>query len=306
MINCKDIWIKEGSKDGQVKNSQIRLQANGFYLNQPRDGRCGPVMAAAIGGAQKKYGLDQDKIIGPKTCTVLNTNPKCPDNNLRWGCVGNNVKVLQTFLNKYKFGSLVVDGEFLDATEVALKIFQKAVGIDPDGKCGPVTVGEIASYKPSVVAQAWTRIIYIRDSQDWNYTCGPSSLKMALSVYGLSYTETYLKGLVGAKEKIGTSNEGIVNAVNNLGKGLKAWNESFKSWETLRGYLAKGWPVILRIASYWTEGNEHYVLLSGLNIKDGKVELGDPSNGGFRATTTADLLARIKKVGVPSVIVISR
>lgn len=306
MINCKDIWIKEGSKDGQVKNSQIRLQANGFYLNQPRDGRCGPVMAAAIGGAQKKYGLDQDKIIGPKTCTVLNTNPKCPDNNLRWGCVGNNVKVLQTFLNKYKFGSLVVDGEFLDATEVALKIFQKAVGIDPDGKCGPVTVGEIASYKPSIITQAWTRIQYTRDSQDTNYTCGPSSLKMALSVYGLNYSEGTLATLVKAKPGVGTENSNLVNAVNGLGKGLKAWNESFKSWETLRTYLSKGYPVILRIASYITPGGEHFVLLAGLNLSSGSVELGDPSNGGFRATTTADLLARIKKVGVPSVIVISR
>jgi hypothetical protein len=115
-----------------------------------------------------------------------------------------------------------------------------------------------------------------------------------------------LEGLLGSQANIGTSNESIVSVVNNLGKGLKAWNESFKSWETLRGYLVKSYPVILRVASWLTPGGEHFVLLAGINIAEGRVELGDPSAGGYRATTTTDLLARIKKVSVPSVILISK
>ncbi len=152
----------------------------------------------------------------------------------------------------------------------------------------------------------WIRIYYTRDSQDTNYTCGPSSLKMALSVYGLYYNENTLKNLVGAKPGIGTSNYGIINAVNNLGKGLKAWEETFRSWETLRDYLLKGWPVILRVSSWITRVGQHYVLLCGLNVENGLVELGDPSNGGFRSTTTTELREKIRKVNSPSIIIISK
>lgn len=207
-------------------------------------------------------------------------------------------------------GLLAEDGVFGDVTEKVAKYLQKLLKVLQDGIVGPVTCEALNKYNttttPPTTSNGWTRIYYTRDSQDTNYTCGPSSLKMALSVYGLSYNESTLAGLTGAKAKVGTSIEGIVNTVNGLGKGLKAWNETFKSWETLRTYLSKGYPVILRIASYITPGGEHYVLLCGLNLQTSQAELGDPSNGGFRATTTTDLRERIRKVSAASVIVISK
>jgi hypothetical protein len=207
-------------------------------------------------------------------------------------------------------GLLAEDGNFGDVTEKVAKYLQKLLKILQDGIVGPVTCDLFNKYNttatPTTASGGWTRIYYTRDSQDTNYTCGPSSLKMALSVYGLIYSEETLKVLVDAKPGVGTEIPNIINAVNNLGKGLKAWNETFKSWETLEGYLKKGCPVILRVASWLTPGGEHYVLLCGINQSEGKVELGDPSNGGFRATTTADLLNRIKQVSVASVIVISK
>lgn len=202
-------------------------------------------------------------------------------------------------------GLLAEDGIWGDVTDKVISYMQKKFGLLVDKIFGPVSCTALNNYGTSTTS-AWTRIYYTRDSQDTNYTCGPSSLKMALSVYGLSYNESTLAGLTGAKAKVGTSIEGIVNTVNGLGKGLKAWNESFKSWETLRTYLSKGYPVILRIASYITPGGEHYVLLCGLNLQTSQAELGDPSNGGFRLTTTSDLRERIRKVSVPSVIVISK
>jgi peptidoglycan hydrolase-like protein with peptidoglycan-binding domain len=225
------------------------------------------------------------------------------------------IKVIQKDLNdkgisKLAIGAnLTVDGVDGPVTEKVIVKLQDLKGLKQDKILGIVTLTTLAYYNSTsdnIGATGWARIIYTRDSQDTNYTCGPSSLKMALSVYGYNYSETTLTTLVGAKPKVGTSIEGIVNAVNNLGKGLKARNETFKDWETLRGYLAKGYPVILRIASYLTPGGEHYVLLCGLNVQTGQVELGDPSNGGFRATTTTDLLNRIKQVSVASVIVISK
>ncbi len=241
----------------------------------------------------------------------------CKNIWLKKGSKGTLVKTLQQELNskglskKAINSTLATDGDYGKVTDTVVRYAQeKVLKTTVDGIVGPVTCELLNKYNvtptPPTTSNGWTRIYYTRDSQDTNYTCGPSSLKMALSVYGLSYNESTLAGLTGAKAKVGTSIEGIVNTVNNLGKGLKAWNESFKSWETLRTYLSKGYPVILRIASYITPGGEHYVLLCGLNLQTSQAELGDPSNGGFRATTTTDLLNRIKKVSVASVIVISK
>lgn len=168
----------------------------------------------------------------------------------------------------------------------------------------PISTVDSTMNYGTLTTDGWVRIQYTRDSQDTNYTCGPSSLKMALSVYGIYYDEQTLTTRLGCKARAGTKNKAIVNFVSSI--GLKAWEETFKDWETLQGYLLKGWPVLLRIASYYTDGGEHYVLLAGLNIQEGRVELGDPSNKGFRTTSTSDLLNRIKKVSVSSVIVIAR
>lgn len=203
-------------------------------------------------------------------------------------------------------GVLAVDGDYGKVTETVVKYAQdELLGVTVDGIVGPETCKALNNYRTTGTSP-WTRIYYTRDSQDTNYSCGPSSLKMALSVYGLYYDEATLIRLVNAKPRVGTENANIVNAVNQLGKGLRAWNETFKSWETLRDYLAKGWPVILRVASWVTPGGEHFVLLAGLNLLEGKVELGDSSNGGFRVTTTTDLRERIMKVSSGSVIVISK
>jgi predicted double-glycine peptidase len=237
----------------------------------------------------------------------------CKNIWLKKGSKGTLVKTLQEDLNnkgisklKLNGGALATDGDFGSVTEKVVRYAQeKALHVSIDGIVGPETCKALNNYSVTS-GNGWTRIQYTRDSQDTNYTCGPSSLKMALSVYGLYYSEGTLATLVKAKAGVGTENANLVNAVNNLGKGLKAWNESFQSWERLQGYLSKGWPVILRIASYWTAGNEHFVLLAGLNISGGKVELGDPSNGGYRATTTTDLRERIRKVASASIIVIMK
>lgn len=265
------------------------------------------------------YNIVEDNVDGPQTQKVRKSFQKIQkivdDGKPGPQTYKEIKKVIQEDLNrkgisKLAIGvNLAVDGVDGPVTDKVILKLQSLKGLKQDKILGIVTLTALALYNSTggnIGASGWARIVYTRDSQDWNYTCGPSSLKMALSVYGLNYSEATLKTLVGAKEKIGTSNEGIVNAVNNLGKGLKAWNETFQSWERLQGYLAKGYPVMLRIASYITPGGEHYVLLCGINLSTGQAELGDPSNGGFRLTTTSDLLERIRKVSVPSVIVISK
>ena len=61
---------------------------------------------------------------------------------LRHGCEGSDVKLLQEMLTKldYDLGRYGCDGDFGDCTELAVKAFQTAAGVDADGEAGPVTL----------------------------------------------------------------------------------------------------------------------------------------------------------------------
>ena len=67
------------------------------------------------------------------------------DRILRYGCEGIDVKTMQELLLKlgYDLGAWGVDGDFGDATELALKRFQEAAHLDIDGKCGPITLAAL-------------------------------------------------------------------------------------------------------------------------------------------------------------------
>lgn len=62
------------------------------------------------------------------------------------GCEGADVKQLQADLIKLGFdcGKWGADGEFGDATELAVEAFQRSAGIDDDGVVGPVTLKALA------------------------------------------------------------------------------------------------------------------------------------------------------------------
>lgn len=61
---------------------------------------------------------------------------------LRNGCEGADVKEMQSGLIRlsYNLGSWGADGDFGDATEMAVKQFQKEHGLDADGEFGPLTL----------------------------------------------------------------------------------------------------------------------------------------------------------------------
>ena len=60
---------------------------------------------------------------------------------LKKGAKGDTVKVMQTLLmsKQYNLGGYGADGSFGGATEKALKQYQSANGLDPDGSCGRKT-----------------------------------------------------------------------------------------------------------------------------------------------------------------------
>ena len=62
---------------------------------------------------------------------------------LKRGCIGEDVKELQTALNKLGCECGEVDGEFGRQTENAVKLFQERNGLKVDGKFGPATLAKL-------------------------------------------------------------------------------------------------------------------------------------------------------------------
>jgi predicted double-glycine peptidase len=140
-------------------------------------------------------------------------------------------------------------------------------------------------------------IVY--DHQDTSYTCGPSSLKMAISNFGMNLNEMGLASYASSNSNIGTSHTGLITAVKkvNLKYGthfnLSDVTFSSKGWAGLRSYLVHNDPVILHIESFLNPNTSgHYVVLVGININSGLVKIADPSYG-YRTLTFNQLLTRM-------------
>ena len=248
------------------------------------------------------------------TTTTSTSSTSCPDNDLKKGCQGDNVVTLQKWLNDKGIsglsgvGLLATDGDYGDYTVTVVKYFQKLMGLSQDGEVGPVTKAKMDSYTPSETSLI--QLSFTLDSQDNAYQCGPSSTKMGMTVYGLILSESWLATQMKTNSTEGTTTENMANVVTPINStyktSLKGTNESFDTWAKLRGYLAKGWPVVLRVQSWiHPDGGEHYVFLYGLDLDKQYAYLGDPSYG-KRAISTGDLLERIKKVTSKSVILYSK
>ena len=67
------------------------------------------------------------------------------DRIIRYGCEGNDVKLLQEYLLMlgYDLGKYGTDGDFGDCTDLALREFQKNAKIAVDGECGPKTLAAL-------------------------------------------------------------------------------------------------------------------------------------------------------------------
>lgn len=152
-------------------------------------------------------------------------------------------------------------------------------------------------------ANGWVTVKnLVYDHQDTSYTCGPSSLKMELSDYGLKLNEMTLASYASSNSNVGTTHSGLINAVNKVnsiyGTKLSAWDSNFSSvgWAGLYKYISTNHPVILHIRSFLNPNTSgHYVVLMGLNMNSGLVKIADPSYG-YRTLSFSSLLSRMNWV----------
>jgi len=123
--------------------------------------------------------------------------------------------------------------------------------------------------------------------------CGPASLKIVLTYYGIDKEEKELAKLCGTKKDLGTDDQGIKRAAEGMGFKVKIKNNS--NFEDIEKWLEKKVPVIV---NWFTRGrmdcidsdvaDGHYSVVCGLDDKN--IYLQDPETGGMRKIDKEDFM----------------
>lgn len=138
-------------------------------------------------------------------------------------------------------------------------------------------------------------MLYVQPFQEALHAgmCGPASLKIVLSYYGVDKEEKELAELCGTKNDLGTDDKGIRRAAESLGFTVDIQNES--SFEDIEKWLDKDVPVIV---NWFTRGRTdytdsdvsdgHYSVVCGLD--EDYIYLQDPEIGGVRKLDREDFM----------------
>jgi uncharacterized protein YpmS len=142
---------------------------------------------------------------------------------------------------------------------------------------------------------------YTYHHQTTDYTCGPSSLMMALSSYDFAkVSESWLANAASSNSNTGTSQSGMIAAVNAVnaayGTNFSLTMEKFTSWNLIANYISQGIPVIVRVHSWLDTYGTHYVLITGINLQTGMIRLGDSSYNGKGTFSVNDVGVAIHEV----------
>lgn len=124
--------------------------------------------------------------------------------------------------------------------------------------------------------------------------CGPASLKMVLSYYGVEKSESELAELCGTDPDLGTSSEQIKKVAANLGFIVEIHNNS--TFNDIEQWIDKKVPVIV---NWFTRGRLDY---SGSEVSDGhfsvvvgldeeNIYLQDPEIGKLRNISRDDFMS---------------
>lgn len=152
--------LRVGSRGEDVRIMQQFLrELSSVYLTIPRitaDGVFGPLTESAVRAFQQQFGLAADGVIGPITWNAIVeqynrlpdlppvVSPPFPGTLLRQGSRGEDVRVLQTYINRLAdinpaVPRVTADGVFGPLTRNAVIAAQWALGLTPDGIVGPIT-----------------------------------------------------------------------------------------------------------------------------------------------------------------------
>ncbi len=125
----EDRDLKEGDEGDDVSTLQYRLK-DLYYLTSEASGVYDAATTEAVKSFQEDFGLDATGEADAKTQSLLFAAQYRP---LKKGCTGDDVKELQTRLTVLGYYKGKISGEFLDATEEAVRAYQEANGEEATG-----------------------------------------------------------------------------------------------------------------------------------------------------------------------------
>lgn len=125
----EDRDLKEGDEGDDVSTLQYRLK-DLYYLTGEASGVYDAATTEAVKSFQEDFGLDATGEADAKTQSLLFAAQYRP---LKKGCTGDDVKELQTRLMVLGYYKGKISGEFLDATEEAVRAYQEANGEEATG-----------------------------------------------------------------------------------------------------------------------------------------------------------------------------
>ncbi len=172
----EDRDLKEGDEGDDVSTLQYRLK-DLYYLTSDATGVYDAATAAAVKSFQEDFGLDATGEADAKTQSLLFAAQYRP---LKKGCIGDDVKELQTRLTVLGYYKGKVSGEYLDATEEAVRAYQEANGEDATG-----------------IADVDTLAILLQASEESSETADAGTVMQGT----VAYTERLAKGSTGTLVK---------------------------------------------------------------------------------------------------------
>lgn len=135
--------VEAYEKNPTVKEIQVLLKLYGYNPGEA-DGVLGFKTREAVEKFQKDNNLKPSRFIDKPTWAKLNF---FKDNGLIEGG-RTDIFLIQRILKKSGFPTGKIDGEMGPKTIQAIKNFQKAHGLKPDGKVGYKTLQQLAKYLP--------------------------------------------------------------------------------------------------------------------------------------------------------------
>lgn len=134
----------------KIAKIQAILQIYGFYSGRV-DGMLGARTREAVGKFQKVAGIKMTRFVDK------NTWAKLTEFELTGFIVHNqlNVKLVQRILFRLGLFTGKTDGQMGQRTIQAVKIFQKAHGLNPDGRIGYRTLQELSKYMQAPQGQVF-------------------------------------------------------------------------------------------------------------------------------------------------------
>ncbi len=140
---------------GSIAALQVGLRAHGLY-GGAIDGVPGPLTKAGVLRLQEQHGIRPTGRVGARTRRALGAlgTPLLGQRELWPGLVGWDVSALEFRLVAYGLAPQAVDGRFDAATVTALRRFQRAHSLTPDGIAGKRTFHALANTSVRRVTRA--------------------------------------------------------------------------------------------------------------------------------------------------------